>query len=580
MTPDTVAFLDNDTLARIRADFPLINGSDTLYLDNAATSQKPEQVISTLADFYRQHNANVHRANHPLGERATQLFEHARQAVSGFINAASAEQIIWTKGATEAINLVANSFGADLKPGDEILVSTLEHHANIVPWQMLCERSGARLVPIPLQADLNIDMAAFRRLLNKRTRLLAITQASNALGVCPEIHRLTEEAQAVGARVLIDGAQAVAHAAIDVQALGCDFYVFSGHKMYGPSGIGVLYGKAELLADMTAWQGGGEMIEQVSFSGSRYQRAPFRFEAGTPPIAAAVGLAAAIDYLSTLDANAILAHERALQQRLWQGLEQLPEFHCLNRPGGVPLISFVHESLHTYDIGHWLGQQGIAIRTGHHCAMPLMEALQQPAGTARASFALYNSPGEVDTLLESLAALQTSLQPRVQVAERIADSSSPSAADTALAGAGATPSQSLQTSHSGSLSQHIAHAKSWQQRYAVLIKAAKARPPLAEHHRADTYRLHGCTSKVWLHHHYDEQTQQLSFFYDSDARIMLGLGLLLLEAIEGKTPLQIQTFDFASYLQSLSITQQLSASRNNGLQTLVAEIQRIAGLYQ
>jgi len=394
----------------VRRDFPIlsqqVNGKPLVYLDNGASSQRPEAVLKAMDSYYREMHSNVHRGAHTLADRATTAFEGARKKVQQFLNAPSAREIIWTRGTTEAINLVANGLAPLLKPGDEILLSQMEHHANIVPWQMLAERTGAKVVPIDVTPEGELDMDSFHSLLSERTRILAITHVSNALGTVNPVADMVAKAKAQGVITLVDGAQAVPHFQPDVQALDCDFYVFSAHKLFGPTGIGVLYGKAELLEAMPPWQGGGEMIERVSFSGTTYNTLPYKFEAGTPAIAEAVGLGAAIDYLATLDRDAMEAAEGALLQRANELVASVPGMTVIGTARHkVPLISFKIDGLHPSDIGTLLDQQGIAIRTGHHCAMPLMEYYGLP-GTARASFAFYNTLEEVEQLFTALQKIQ------------------------------------------------------------------------------------------------------------------------------------------------------------------------------
>ncbi|EBA00290.1 aminotransferase class V-fold PLP-dependent enzyme [Marinobacter sp. ELB17] len=394
----------------VRRDFPIlsqqVNGKPLVYLDNGASSQRPEAVLQAMDSYYREMHSNVHRGAHTLADRATSAFEGARKKVQQFLNAPSAREIIWTRGATEAINLVANGLAPLLKPGDEILLSQMEHHANIVPWQMLAERTGARVLPIDVTPEGELDMDSFHSLLSERTRILAITHVSNALGTVNPVADMVAKAKAQGVITLVDGAQAVPHFQPDVQALGCDFYVFSAHKLFGPTGIGVLYGKAELLEAMPPWQGGGEMIERVSFAGTTYNTLPYKFEAGTPAIAEAVGLGAAIDYLATLDRDAMEAAENALLQRANELVTSVPGMTVIGTARHkVPLISFKIDGLHPSDIGTLLDQQGIAIRAGHHCAMPLMEYYGLP-GTARASFAFYNTLEEVEQLFAALQKIQ------------------------------------------------------------------------------------------------------------------------------------------------------------------------------
>jgi cysteine desulfurase/selenocysteine lyase len=394
----------------VRRDFPIlsqqVNGKPLVYLDNGASSQRPEAVLEAMDRYYRQIHSNVHRGAHTLGDRATSAFEGAREKVQKFLNAPSSRQIIWTRGTTEAINLVANGLAEKLKPGDEIMLSQMEHHANIVPWQMLAERTGAKVVPIQITPEGELDMESFHCLLGERTRILAFNHVSNALGTINPVADMVAKAKAQGVITVIDGAQAVPHFQVDVQALDCDFYVFSAHKMFGPTGIGVLYGKADLLEAMPPWQGGGEMIDRVSFEGTTYNTLPYKFEAGTPAVAEAVGLGAAIDYLASLDRSAMEAAENALLLRANELVASVPGMTVVGTAANkVPVMSFKIEGLHPSDIGTLLDQQGIAIRTGHHCAMPLMEFYEIP-GTARASFAFYNTLKEVELLFTALQKIQ------------------------------------------------------------------------------------------------------------------------------------------------------------------------------
>lgn len=390
-------------VARVRADFPIlarrVNGRPLVYLDNAASTQRPRAVLAAVEHYETQLHANVHRGVHTLSQLATDAFEAARERVRRFLNARSTREIIFVRGTTEAINLVAQSWGrTTLKAGDEILISALEHHANIVPWQMTCAATGARLVVAPIDAQGDLVFDEFVRLLNPRTRLVAMAHVSNALGTVLPIRQVIDAAHARGIPVLIDGAQAVAHEQVDVQALGCDFYCFSSHKLYGPTGIGVLYGREELLAAMPPWQGGGEMIRTVSFTESTWNELPFKFEAGTPHISGAIGLAAAMDYLEALDVTQAAAHENALLQQATAALQEIPgiTLHGTARHKAA-VLSFTLKGVHPHDVGTILDHEGVAIRAGHHCAMPLMGVLGVTA-TARASFACYNTTQEVQQL--------------------------------------------------------------------------------------------------------------------------------------------------------------------------------------
>lgn len=391
----------------IRQDFPIlqqqVKGKPLVYLDNAATTQKPKVVMEALTDYYSDTNSNVHRGAHTLSDQATRLFENARITVQSFLNAASEKEIIWTRGTTESINLVAHSFGRDqLKAGDEILISAMEHHSNIVPWQILCQQTGATLKVIPVTPEAELDMAAFETLLSEKTKLVSVVHVSNALGTINPVKQIVEAAHNVGAKVLLDGAQAAPHWSIDVQDLNCDFYAFSGHKVFGPTGIGVLYGKQDLLDSMAPYQSGGEMILQVSFSGTSYNQLPYKFEAGTPNIAGAIGLAAAIDYLNQFDRSQLARHENNLLQKT---LELASEVSCLQLIGRAKqkagVFSFLLEGAHPHDLGTLLDQQGVAVRTGHHCAMPIMDQFGVP-GTVRASFAFYNTEQEVERFFQAL----------------------------------------------------------------------------------------------------------------------------------------------------------------------------------
>lgn len=407
MTPARAPVAAAFDAGRLRAEFPIlaqqVNGKPLVYLDNAATTQKPVAVIEAVSSYYREINSNVHRGAHALSDRATSAFEGARDAVCGFINAPSREQVIWTRGTTESINLVAASFARSrLRAGDEILVSGLAHHSNIVPWQLAAEAVGATVVPIPVTDDARLDLDAFARLLGERTRLVALEHVSNAMGTVHPVAQIIHTAHAAGVPVLLDGAQAVGHMAVDVQALDVDFYAFSGHKMFGPTGIGVLYGKRAWLEAMPPWQGGGEMIETVSFAGTRYAALPYRFEAGTPHIAGAVGLGAAIHWLAGIDRAAASAHEDALLAHALELASGLPGFRLVgSAPHKVAVLSFLLEGGHPQDVGTLLDQQGVAVRTGHHCAQPAMARFNVP-GTIRASFSLYNTHAEVEALFAAL----------------------------------------------------------------------------------------------------------------------------------------------------------------------------------
>jgi cysteine desulfurase/selenocysteine lyase len=393
---------------RIRKDFPIlhqeVHGRPLVYLDSAATSQKPQVVLDALADYYARDNANVHRGVHRLSERATEAYEGARARIQRFLNAAHPREIIFVRGTTEGINLVAQTYGRrTVGPGDEVVITALEHHSNIVPWQILCEEKGAVLRVVPIDDAGEVDVDAYERLLGERTRLVAVAHVSNALGTIVPVKRMIEAAHRRGIVVLVDGAQAAPHLRVDVRALDCDFYAFSGHKTYGPTGIGVLYGKTELLEAMPPFQGGGDMIKSVSFEKTVYNDLPYKFEAGTPHIAGAIGLGVALEYLEGLGLDLVAAHEHAL---LVHGTERLSSLPGLRLVGTArekaSVLSFLVDGVHAHDVGSILDREGIAVRTGHHCAMPVMTRFGI-AATARASLGLYNRVEDIDALVEGLA---------------------------------------------------------------------------------------------------------------------------------------------------------------------------------
>jgi cysteine desulfurase/selenocysteine lyase len=395
------------TVAGCRHHFPLlrqsVNGKPLVYLDNAATSQKPQVVIDTIMRYYQEENSNIHRGVHYLSERATRAYEAARETVRRFLNAGDYREIVFVRGTTEAINLVAHSYGRpNIQVGDEVLLTEMEHHSNIVPWQMLCEEKKARLRVTPVNDDGELVMDEYKRLLNERTKIVAVVHVSNVLGTINPVKEIVALAHERGIPVLVDGAQAVPHLKVDLQDLDCDFYAFSSHKTFGPTGIGVLYGKRHLLEKMPPYQGGGDMIKSVTFEKTIYNDLPYKFEAGTPSIASGIGLGAAIDYLSNLDMQAIAAYERDLLAYATAQVSRIEGLRIIGtarEKAGV--LSFVMEGIHPHDIGTILDDEGIAIRTGHHCAQPLMKRFGIPA-TARASFAFYNTNDEVDALVRAI----------------------------------------------------------------------------------------------------------------------------------------------------------------------------------
>ena len=402
----------NFDVEAIRADFPILSrevyGKPLVFLDTAASAQTPRQVVDVFRNVYENDYANVHRGIHYLSQRCTDRFEAARETVARFLKVKDSDNLVFTKGTTESLNLVAQSYArSTLKPGDEILISELEHHSNIVPWQMVAQATGAKIRAITILDNGQIDLEAYFGLLNERTKIVAITQVSNALGTITPLAEMIPAAHAVGAKVVVDGCQATPHIALDLPAMDCDFFAFSGHKVYGPNGIGILYGKPELLASMPPYQGGGEMIDFVSITESTYKDAPHKFEAGTPPIVEAIALATAIDYVTDIGLDAIAAHEHDLVTYAMEQLGQIKEVTLHGTaPGKASIISFTWDGAHAHDVGTIIDRAGVAVRVGHHCAQPLMDRLGV-ASTARASFGMYNTRDDVDRLVRSLDDVRT-----------------------------------------------------------------------------------------------------------------------------------------------------------------------------
>ena len=401
-------------IAKVRQDFPILDqkvkGKPLVYLDNAATTQKPQIVIDAISQFYKTSNANVHRGAHTLSDNATELFENARSKVQGLINAKHTHEIVWTRGTTEAINTIASGLAQSfLKPGDEIIISAMEHHANIVPWQVAAQRSGAKLVVAPINEKGELNFSIYKTLLNKNTAVVAMTHVSNTLGTINQVKEIVQSAQQVNAITVIDGAQAIGHGFVDVQDLNCDFYVFSGHKLFGPTGIGVLYGKEAQLEQLPPFQTGGEMIKTVTFQQATWNELPYKFEAGTPNIAGAIGLAAAIDYVNSIDRVGAMAHEQRLTNYCSELAQSMDDIHIYGTAQNkTAIFSFLMGDAHPSDVGTLLNQQGIAVRTGHHCTMPLMNELGI-SGTVRASFSMYNTEEEVAMLFAALTKVRTFL---------------------------------------------------------------------------------------------------------------------------------------------------------------------------
>lgn len=550
--------LDNKIIEAIRQQFPIlserVNNRPLIYFDNAATTQKPQAVISAIENYYAAANANVHRASHALSAEATLRFEQARDIVANYINAPSSKQVIWTRGTTEAINLVAYGLESQFNPGDEIIVSELEHHANIVPWQLLAQRTGAKVKVLPVDDNGELQLDVFHSLLNEHTKLVAIAHVSNALGCINPVKQIISAAHSMNALVLVDGAQALPHLKVDVQQLDADFYAFSGHKLFGPTGIGVLFGKEELLDEMPPWQSGGEMIQHVSFSGTTFNSLPFKFEAGTPNISGAIGLAAAINWLTDQPLHLLAEHEQNLFNTALDACSAIKGFNRVGQPEKhVSLLSFTHKQLHQQDIGLLLDKKGIAIRTGHHCAMPLMQALGLN-GTSRASFAFYNTQEEI---IQFTAALDELTQPiGITVPE-----SHVSIPDETDAGQ--------------DLVSELLSLKGWNARYRQIMLYGKSFAGLASAEKQDSILVPGCESKTWLTYEKPEN-DKFVFRADSEARVIRGLIAVVLSLVNNKTSTEINRINIDMIFNQLELQQHLSPSRGNGLRAVIDKIYQIA----
>ena len=532
----------------LRACFPQFQAADGLiYLDSAATSHKPQVVIDRTLQFYVHENANVHRASYQQAAQTTARFEQARQQVQAFIGAASPKEIIWTKGATESINLVASCLTAtQLNGGRNILISGLEHHANLVPWQQMAARLGLNLQVMPLDAQGCLLLEDALAMIDADTALVAIAHVSNALGNINPIGAIIDKARKYNALSLIDGTQALGHFAVDVGQLGCDFYVFSGHKIYGPTGIGVLYGRQSLLESMSPYQYGGEMIEQVTYSHTSFAPLPYKFEAGTPNMAGVMGLAAALEFID-MHRQTITAHEQALYAYLLKGLSAITGVRLWgDLENSVALQSFTLEGLNSYDVATLLNQQNIALRVGHHCAMPLMHRLGID-GTLRVSLACYNTQAELDSLFAALE-------------KAIAE----------LSGANDIPSSPVPVRGDQDLVAKLKAARGWDESYRQIMLAGKELARLPDALKSAELQVFGCESQVWLKCEFVAGAIQLQG--DSPSKIVRGLLAVIFAAIDGQRPEQVLSFDIKSYLAQLGLASQLSESRGNGLAAVVQRI--------
>ncbi|MHB1155209.1 MAG: SufS family cysteine desulfurase [Phycisphaerales bacterium] len=566
-------------VARIRADFPIlhqqVHGHPLIYLDNAATSQKPRPVIDAINDYYHHTNANVHRGMYDLSIRATAAYERARTRVAQFLHASNERSVIFTRGTTESINLVAQSYARNtLRPGDQVLITAMEHHSNIVPWQLVCQQTGAHLIVAPIDDRGQLIFDELEKLLTNRVKIVSAVHVSNAMGTINDIARIIQLARKIGAITLIDGAQAAPHQRINVEQLGCDFYAFSGHKLFGPTGIGVLYGRHELLAEMNPWQGGGEMIQSVTFEKTTFAEPPARFEAGTPHIAGAIGLAAAIDYLDSIDFDAAIAHEHALLEHGTRLLESLPGLRLIGTAADkAAVLSFVIDRLHPYDIAPLLDQRGIAVRTGHHCAQPVMQRFNVPA-TIRASLAFYNTPEELDALADALREIIANNKP--------APKPVPSKHGMAFLGQTVVPHFPAPAADSPALAAaDIADAfemlDAWEQRYEYMMDLANRLPPMPDAVKTEQTRVHGCQSTVhMIARTRPETNDKIDFLADSDSQLVRGLIAVLSYVFSGQRAGDILAFNITDFFKKIGLDQHLTMGRRNGLNAMVDRIMTLA----
>lgn len=568
--------MHSDLAERIRSDFPILAtemaGHPLIYLDNGATTQKPRAVLDALVRYYTHDNANIHRGLYELSQRSTDAFEQARQKVADFLHAPASRECIFVRGTTEGINLVASSWSQiHLREGDEVLVTGLEHHSNIVPWQMACERSGAELKVLYPNEEGKLDLGQLPRLLSSRTKMVAIQHVSNALGTIHDVASIARAAREVGATVLVDGAQWVGHQPTDVQALGCDFYVFSGHKLYGPTGIGVLWGRQELLEIMPPYQGGGDMIETVAFEQTRYASLPNRFEAGTPDIAGAVGLAAAIDYLQAIGFDEIAKHEDDLLDYATAQLEPIAGLRIVGRSHPkAAVISFVLEqpSIAPMDIALALSQKGIAVRTGHHCCMPLMGQLEV-TGTCRVSMAMYNTRREIDRLAAVLAQL---------VQARSTTASADGKPNTATELSFATASAASVAAAAEELADEFLEFDDRESKTELLMELGQELPHDFEALKAISTPVQGCMSEVYLvGRPMRNHPERFEFSADSNAEIVRGLIAVLQKIFSGQLAEDIVDYDIEAFFRHIGLDQFISTQRRSGLDGMIRRIRSLAG---
>ncbi|MDB5328990.1 MAG: cysteine desulfurase, SufS subfamily [Phycisphaerales bacterium] len=563
-------------VSRIRADFPILHtrshGKHLVYLDNGATTQKPRAVIERLIRYYETENANIHRGVYELSQRATDVYEEARRIVARFINAAEDKEVIFTRGTTEAINLVAASFGRKfIREGDEIIVSALEHHSDIVPWQMVAEACGARVRVIPMNDAGELQLDEYAKLLNSRTRLVAVNHVSNALGTINDVRRITELAHAAGAKVLVDGAQWVAHRPTDVQALGCDFYCFSGHKLYGPTGIGVLWGRRELLEKMPPYQGGGDMIESVSFDKTVYAGLPNKFEAGTPDISGAAGLGAAIEYVESIGLSNIAPHEDALLKHATEKLGEVPGLRIIGTAAHkAGVVSFVIKDppMASLDIGTRLDAEGIAVRTGHHCCQPIMDRLGI-SSTTRASFAMYNTVEEINTLANALRRIVADEAARRKQSAPAGASAHAPAAEILYAPAAASSPQAA----ADELADDFDLFEDRESKSEYVIDLGNKLPHTFDMLKAITTRVPGCMSEVYIVTRRAHGTSdRIEFVADANADIVRGLIAILQRIYSGQRVEEVLAFDIEGFFRRIGLDQFITNQRRTGLAGMIERI--------
>ena len=564
-------------IAAVRREFPIlarrVHDRPLVYLDNAATTQKPRAVLEAMSDFYEGSCANVHRGAHVLSDQATTQYEQARLSVARFLGASSPREIVFVRGATEAINLAAHCFGRqNVGPGDEVIVTWMEHHANIVPWQILCAAVGASLRVVPISEEGELRLEAYEKLLCSRTKLVALGQVSNALGTVHPVKLMIDMAHRHGAAVVVDGAQAVAHLDVNVQDLDCDFYAFSGHKIFGPMGIGILYGKLRHLEKMPPWQTGGDMIETVTFEKTSYAPAPLKFEAGTPNVGGAIGLAAALEWLGGMDRKALALHESQLVDRCVRSLSAIPGVRVVSQPAHrVGAVSFVIEEprMSALDVGTQLDLEGVAVRTGHHCCQPLMQRLGV-AGTVRASFSVYNTIEEVDALEACVRRIAgQTVQPRLQGATAPTPDLRPLNYPAALA--------STVEAAAEEFAEEFEDLHDWADRYAYLIDLGRNLPAMPADLKTEANRVRGCQSTVFLSVQVRPgSTDVVEFLADSDSEIVRGLIALLQAIFSGQRADQVFDFDLNALLARLGLANNLTMSRRNGLAEMVKRLRAFA----